>query len=73
MKFELFLLVSLCLLKFQVDCKWESVRDEDWFQSDTANEIETRRPQRYMADPPDHTKLIPMARYTLHNAGKNFS
>ncbi|KAI8420981.1 hypothetical protein MSG28_008128 [Choristoneura fumiferana] len=67
MKFELFLLVLLCLLKFHVDCKWGPVR-EDWFASDTANEIETRRPQRYMADPPDHTKLIPMARYTLHNA-----
>lgn len=21
-------------------------------------------------DPPDHTKIIPMARYVLHNAGK---
>lgn len=60
-----------CLLYIScTDCKRNYKRDDmqyyggTWFE--TANEI-PRKPY-YRQDPPDHTKLIPMARYVLHNA-----
>ncbi|XP_063542716.1 protein CREG1 [Cydia strobilella] len=60
MKFALFLYVTLCVLNFYVNGKWTA--------REAANEIPTRRPYKYGSDPPPHTELIAMARYTLHNA-----
>ncbi|XP_072929260.1 protein CREG1 [Epargyreus clarus] len=56
------LIVSLAILNFYGDCK----SHKNWSRRDEANEISARKPHKH-ADPPDHTKLIPMARYVAHN------
>lgn len=68
MKWEL-IAFSLCCLNLYVDCDWKHDRrghQRSWQSRDSANEITSRR----RSDPPDHTKLIPMARYVLHSAGR---
>ncbi|XP_049870825.1 protein CREG1 [Pectinophora gossypiella] len=80
MKFQIF--AALCLLVVCAECKYRPPEltyhqdsnhhgrhRENWVHRDEANEISTVRPRNnYRSDPPDHTKLIPMARYVLHNA-----
>lgn len=41
------------------------------YHSDDENEITWRKPHHKGTSPPDHTKLVAMARYVLHNCGKN--
>lgn len=67
MKWQVIFLTVLSFLNSYAECKWKShdKRGANW--RETANEV-THRP-RGIPDPPDHTKLIPMARYVLHNAG----
>ncbi|XP_026759647.2 protein CREG1 [Galleria mellonella] len=61
----------LCLLSLHIEGKWspdfDESRNEYRNYRDAANEVSTRRPNYNIVDPPDHTKLIPMARYVLHN------
>ncbi|XP_028170591.1 protein CREG1 [Ostrinia furnacalis] len=67
MKWELSYIVLVLVL--YVECKWRPEYSEDhkrWHRRESANDVSTRRPY-HVADPPDHTKLIPMARYVLHN------
>lgn len=66
MKWQGILFACLCLLTY-AECRW---KHEKHGYKDNANEMTTKPNHR--ADPPDHTKLIPMARYVLHNAGKFF-
>lgn len=70
MKFFFAIFVILCSINFFAECKWGhmKLKYEVWPGS-SANEVTTTHPQRRTGgDPPDHTKLIPMARYVLHNA-----
>lgn len=73
---KLHILVVFCLLNAYAECKWrpeyhERHHDVNWSRSEMANEISTRTPEGSSSpSPPDHTKLIAMARYVLHNTGK---
>ncbi|XP_047025794.1 protein CREG1 isoform X1 [Helicoverpa zea] len=62
MKWQVILFACLCFLN-AFECK--HYRGKHWREN--ANEV-TMSP-RYREGPPDHTKLIAMARYVLHNAG----
>ncbi|XP_026744375.1 protein CREG1 isoform X1 [Trichoplusia ni] len=62
MKWQGILFACLCLLTY-AECRW---KHEKHGYRDNANEMTTKPNHR--PDPPDHTKLIPMARYVLHNA-----
>ncbi|CAB3250589.1 unnamed protein product [Arctia plantaginis] len=66
MKWQIIFFAFLSILNSYAECKWKSYdkRGANW--RETANEV-THRPQE-IPDPPDHKKLIPMARYVLHNA-----
>ena len=66
MKWEVILFACLCFLNSYAECKWKHERRENNWR-ENANEMTTRA--NYRQDPPDHKKLIPMARYVLHNAG----
>lgn len=72
MRWEFILLACLCFLNSYAECKWKREnherRDNNWREN--ANEVVTEPYHRQ--DPPDHKKLIPMARYVLHNAGTNY-
>lgn len=70
MKCAYFYLV-LCTYVLYVECKkWRQEYNEDRHESwqGSANAIKKRSHQA-VPDPPDHTKLVPMARYVLHNSG----
>lgn len=62
-KMKLALVIAAVCLVTLGECKWR----EGQGRRETANEI---RPSPYYNDPPDHTKIIPMARYVLHNSGR---
>ena len=66
---KLFIL-TLCAMCFYGESKYSSERKNHWVHNDSENEITTRKPNYQEASPPDHTKLIAMARYVLHNCGK---
>lgn len=78
MKLQIF--VALCVLNVYAECKWraeypyETRGNPTWprrnILTDEANEIPTHRTRVRIPDPPNHTKLIPMARYVLHNSGE---
>uniref|UniRef100_A0A2A4JEH9 CREG-like beta-barrel domain-containing protein n=1 Tax=Heliothis virescens TaxID=7102 RepID=A0A2A4JEH9_HELVI len=64
MKWQVILIACLCFLN-SYECKWKHDREQHW--RERANEVTTS--SYYRQDPPDHNKLIAMARYVLHNAG----
>ncbi|XP_059053480.1 protein CREG1 [Achroia grisella] len=63
--------IALCLMVLHIEGKWRPEYNEDKIGNrryrDAANEISTRRPHYRVGDPPDHNKVIPMARYVMHN------
>ncbi|KAM3966926.1 cellular Repressor of E1A-stimulated Genes [Aphomia sociella] len=65
MKTTLSICIVLCLMSL---IGANRIREHHEYRGyyDTANEISSRR-QQGSIDPPDHTKVIPMARYVLHN------
>ncbi|KAG6453362.1 hypothetical protein O3G_MSEX008100 [Manduca sexta] len=63
------LILSLCFLNIYADGKWRKDYHDRRSHNDAANEIKTTSTShKQRADPPDHTKLVAMARYVLHNA-----
>lgn len=61
------LCLSIIVMNSCVDGKWRpEYRDKsrEVRQNGVSNDRQT------YSDPPDHNKLIPMARYVLHNTGK---
>ncbi|XP_041968629.1 protein CREG1 [Aricia agestis] len=60
------LILSLSLLNLYGECKWHDERRSSHhrqYEQLKTNEIATNAPA-----PPDHTKLVQMARYVLHNS-----
>lgn len=72
---KLQILIALCLQNVYAESKWRpeyptaTHRLTNW-PRDAPNEIPIGRIRNKIPDPPDHTKLIPMARYVLHNSGE---
>ena len=64
------LFISLCVLNVYADGKGKGDRYVKHRESShrlTANDISTPH-RKHLADPPDHDKLVAMARYVLHNS-----
>lgn len=66
---KLFIL-TLSVMCFYGETKYNPERKNNWIPNDSENEIATRKSYHFEASPPDHTKLVAMARYVLHNCGK---
>lgn len=69
------LAVAICLLCFQIQSKTLSAEEFHYRRNllrEYANEVSLRRSNHHKnsADPPDHNKLVEMARYVMHNCGK---
>lgn len=65
------LFISLCALNVYADGRWKNdryVKHREWNHRFTTNDISTPH-RKHLADPPDHNKLVAMARYVLHNSG----
>ncbi|XP_045496738.1 protein CREG1 [Colias croceus] len=58
-------IVAVSLLNIYGECRYGI----NYQNQDLSNEISTRRPhhREHKVGPPDHTKLVAMARYVLHN------
>lgn len=71
MKWKIFVFI-VCFLNICIECKSKSEfnhrKHEYWSHKETANEIPKYKSHKYASDPPDHTKVIPMARYVIHNS-----
>ncbi|OWR53395.1 protein CREG1 [Danaus plexippus] len=57
------ILLYLSLLVFYGNCKYNSFKSGDF--KDAAEKLTSQK--LYVPDPPDHKKLVAMARYVLHN------
>ncbi|XP_026485404.1 protein CREG1 [Vanessa tameamea] len=63
---QLFICLSVICIYGETKYYQEKQRNE-WVHKDDGNEIGTRKSHHKGPSPPDHTKLVAMARYVLHN------
>ncbi|CAH2085604.1 unnamed protein product [Euphydryas editha] len=63
---QLFIFLSIVCMYGETKYYHEKERHSR-YHSDTENEITWRKPHHKVSSPPDHTKLVAMARYVLHN------
>ncbi|XP_050349211.1 protein CREG1 [Nymphalis io] len=63
---QLFICLSVICIYGETKYYKEKQRN-DWVHQDAGNEIVTRKSHHKGPSPPDHTKLVAMARYVLHN------
>ncbi|XP_046967161.1 protein CREG1 [Vanessa cardui] len=63
---QLFICLSVICIYGESKYHQEKQRSE-WIHRDTGNEIGTQKSHHKGPSPPDHTKLVAMARYVLHN------
>ncbi|CAH0723821.1 unnamed protein product, partial [Brenthis ino] len=60
--------LTLSVLCLYGETKYDAERKHNrWINKDLSNEISTRKSHQKGASPPDHTKIVAMARYVLHN------